>query len=214
MTPRQFTNMLSLFAIAVVGACGDSTTPDMTQAAVAIQSGDGQTATVGTTLATPAVVRVSRDGGAVAGTAVTWSVTAGGGLVTPTTATTGTDGTASTVWTLGPNPGANSLEATVADASGSPVVFGASGTSATPPMQAAISIGDNFFDPTSSTISAGGTVTWTWGGSVGHNVTFPTGSNSVTQVAGMFARSFATAGSFDYLCTIHGAAMSGTIIVQ
>ena len=83
-----------------------------------------------------------------------------------------------------------------------------------PPPTAAVSVGDFFFDPTSPTIAAGGTITWTWAGNVVHNVTFPTGTNSATQTSGTFSRTFPTAGSFSYFCTIHGSGMSGTIVVE
>ncbi len=85
---------------------------------------------------------------------------------------------------------------------------------AAPPEQASGSVGDNFFNPANQRVAVGGTVTWTWTGQVIHNVTFPSGTNSVTQTSGTFSRDFASAGAFDYLCTIHGAAMSGTIVVE
>ena len=130
----------------------------------------------------------------------------------PASSTTDSDGVASTTWTLGPTAGANALQASSSGATGSPS-FTATGTPAVLPNQANVAVGDNFFDPTSALVAVGGQVTWTWNGAIGHNVTFPAGSNSATQSAGTFSRSFPTAGSFDYLCTIHGAAMSGTIVV-
>jgi plastocyanin len=42
-------------------------------------------------------------------------------------------------------------------------------------------------------------------------------SNSPTQKAGTFSRSFSNAGSFDYFCTVHGTAttgMRGSVVVQ
>ena len=77
-----------------------------------------------------------------------------------------------------------------------------------------ISVGDDFFNPKSTTIAIGTTVTWTWTGSVSHNVTFDDGVKSGTMATGTFTRAFAAAGTFNYHCTIHGAAMSGSIIVQ
>jgi plastocyanin len=81
----------------------------------------------------------------------------------------------------------------------------------------AISVGDNFFDPASTTVAPGTTVTWTWTGNSTHNVTFAN-----TQLSGSgdksngstFAKKFDTVGSFAYQCTIHGSSMSGTIIVK
>lgn len=82
-----------------------------------------------------------------------------------------------------------------------------------PTAQAAVSVGDNFFNPANRSVTVGGTVTWTWTGQVGHTVTFPSGTSSSLQTSGTFARVFPNAGSFGYQCAIHGASMSGTIIV-
>ena len=73
---------------------------------------------------------------------------------------------------------------------------------------------DNWFGSRGESVAVGGTVTWTWGGQNAHNVTFSSGPNSPTQVSGTFARVFTTAGLYDYECTIHGPAMSGTILVK
>ncbi len=78
-----------------------------------------------------------------------------------------------------------------------------------------VRVGNNFFNPSPRTVTAGTTVTWTWNaGSVQHNVTFTGGPSSATQSSGTFTRTFTTAGTFNYLCTVHGAAMSGSIVVQ
>lgn len=202
-----------LLALLVAAACGDGTSPEV-QTSISASSGNNQTAVAGAVLADPAVVRVTQDGAAASGITVTWAVTAGGGSVAPATSTTDASGNASTVWTIGAVEGANVLEARLDGANGSPVVFSATGTAGTPPTTASVSVGDNFFNPTSTTIAEGGTVTWTWAGAANHNVTFSSGTNSATQTSGMFSRDFPTAGSFDYLCTVHGAAMSGTVVVQ
>jgi plastocyanin len=87
------------------------------------------------------------------------------------------------------------------------------------------------FSPATLTVAKGSTVTWTWqacdptgGGSYGygsacisHQVVFDDGSNlqSPTQDQGSFTHVFATAGTFKYHCSVHGAAvMSGQIVVQ
>jgi plastocyanin len=77
-----------------------------------------------------------------------------------------------------------------------------------------ISVGDDFFSPTATTVPVGTTVTWTWSGAIGHNVTFSDGVASPTQASGTYSRTFGTAGSFTYHCTIHPTAMTGTITVQ
>jgi hypothetical protein len=77
-------------------------------------SGDGQSATVGTSLSDPLSVRVVNASGAgVQGHTVTWTVTAGGGSVSPRSSTTDADGYAETLWTLGTSAGANAASASV-----------------------------------------------------------------------------------------------------
>ena len=63
-------------------------------------------------------------------------------------------------------------------------------------------------------IKKGATVTWKWVGSDPHNVTF-NGFHSKTQSTGSFRHTFRKAGTFKYLCTIHGKsfAMHGTVVV-
>lgn len=81
-------------------------------AGVRAVSGSGQTAEPGAVLPEPLVVEVTdRDGNFVEGASVTWVVTGGGGLVSPATSATDAQGRATTTWTLGPDPGANNVEA-------------------------------------------------------------------------------------------------------
>lgn len=73
------------------------------------------------------------------------------------------------------------------------------------------------FDPSSLTVAVGTTVSFTFE-STAHNVTFAAVNGRPADIAGLNAnttitRTFATAGTFPYQCTIH-AGMSGTIIVQ
>ena len=84
------------------------------------------------------------------------------------------------------------------------------------PGTATVNVGDDFFDPSSRTVSAGTTVQWTWMGGNPHNVTFDDGvGNSVTQTSGTHSRLLNQTGTFTYICTIHGrAVMSGEIVVQ
>lgn len=78
-----------------------------------------------------------------------------------------------------------------------------------------VRVGNNFFNPSTRTITTGTTITWTWNaGSTTHNVTFDDGPASADQSSGQYQRTFDNAGSFPYVCTIHGAAMSGTITVN
>jgi len=80
-----------------------------------------------------------------------------------------------------------------------------------------ISVGNNFFSPSATTVAVGTTVTWTWAqGDVQHNVTFDDGSGlqSAIQATGSYTRTFSAAGTYKYHCVVHGSAMSGTITVQ
>ena len=77
-------------------------------------SGEGQAGQAGTTLAEPFVVSVlDQNGSAYAGAVVTFSVTAGGGTLSATTATTNASGQARSTLTLGSDPGPNTVSATV-----------------------------------------------------------------------------------------------------
>ncbi len=72
------------------------------------------------------------------------------------------------------------------------------------------------FSPTNITVAPNGTVTWNWNsGGVIHDVTFVTdGSKSGPKSSGTFQKTFPTAGTFNYFCSIHGQAMSGTVTVS
>jgi hypothetical protein len=73
-------------------------------------SGDGQTAEPGTTLSAPIVVMAAdASGHALPNRAVTFTVTSGGGSVSPTAATTDVNGRAQTTWTLGATAGMQTL---------------------------------------------------------------------------------------------------------
>ena len=89
-------------------------------------SGDEQQGAAGVALAEPLVVEVrGKNGSPWAGAQVTFAVTAGSGTLSATTVTTDADGRASTTLTLGPQPGPNSVEATVDGLE--PVTFTATG---------------------------------------------------------------------------------------
>jgi subtilisin family serine protease len=101
-------------------------------AAALIAAGEGnqQTTGSGSPVAIPPSVTVTDgDNNPVAGVAVGFQVTAGGGAVEPTAVSTNNNGVAAvTSWTLGAAPGPNSLTATAAAIPGSSVVFSATGS--------------------------------------------------------------------------------------
>ena len=87
-----------------------------------IQSGDKQEADVGMGLEEPLVVSVlDQHGDPLEGAEVVFSITAGDGTLSTTTAITNTEGLASTTLTLGQDPGRSTVEATVTGLD--PVVF-------------------------------------------------------------------------------------------
>ena len=75
----------------------------------------------------------------------------------------------------------------------------------------------NSFAPATVTIQAGQSVTWNWVSgfhSVVSDSTPQAFADSPAQAAGQFTVMFAAAGSYPYHCGVHGAMMSGTVIVQ
>lgn len=115
--------------VAACGGGGGNTTPSTTAIAKASASGDGQTGVVGQALAQPLKVVVTDGGTASAGMTVTWSTTAAGASLNPTSAMTDANGIASSVWTLGTVAGAQPATASLSGATGSPVGFSATATS-------------------------------------------------------------------------------------
>ena len=88
-------------------------------------SGDNQSGTPGNALANPFVVEVQdEDGEPLTGHSVTFSVTAGGGSLSETSATTNANGRAQTTLTLGSALGVNSVQASVSGVD--PVTFSTS----------------------------------------------------------------------------------------
>ncbi len=78
---------------------------------------------------------------------------------------------------------------------------------------------DSSFSPSAITVTAGTEVVWTFDGTLQHSVTADDKSyDSTLQNKGAtFKRAYATAGTYRYYCTLHGAAngvgMSGTVLV-
>jgi plastocyanin len=75
------------------------------------------------------------------------------------------------------------------------------------------------FAPQTIDVARTGTVTWdNQTGTVQHNVTFTAQSGVPTNIpnwtTGTQSRTFNTAATYNYQCSIHGAAMSGTVVVH
>ena len=70
------------------------------------------------------------------------------------------------------------------------------------------------FAPPAIVVDVGATVTWTNNDDFTHNVTFA-GEDALTMKPGeSVTRSFPTAGTFDYLCSLHPRDMTGTVTVE
>jgi plastocyanin len=76
-----------------------------------------------------------------------------------------------------------------------------------------VAIGDNFFNPTPVQISVGGAVRWLNSGTQAHNSTGPGWASPNLNYGQSYDRTFPTAGTFDYECTLHPG-MIGRVIVQ
>lgn len=75
-----------------------------------------------------------------------------------------------------------------------------------------VAVRDNVFGPRVIEVPAGTEVTWDWAEARrGHNV-IGEGFASDVLVEGEFRHTFASRGTFDYLCTLHGG-MRGRVIV-
>lgn len=133
-----------LATIAVVAGCEsindpiDTSTPSSTGTiTMSATQGNNQTGRVGTQVVPPTVRLIDALGAGQANLTVTFTVTSGGGTLVGPTQTTNEGGTAHPVsWTLGPNPGVNTVTATVANAQGSPLIFTATATASASVVQA------------------------------------------------------------------------------
>ena len=82
-------------------------------------------------------------------------------------------------------------------------------------VRGASTLTNTAYAPNPVTIAVGGTVMWTNNDTTSHTATAADGTwNSGTLAPGAtFSRTFPTAGSFPYMCTIHPG-MVGTVTVQ
>lgn len=71
-----------------------------------------------------------------------------------------------------------------------------------------------YFEPQTLTVPAGTTVTWVNEDGSNHTVQFPDQSGPRMRHHSTYTRTFAQPGTYPYQCAIHGAAMTGTIVVQ
>lgn len=189
-------------------------------AKLVVDQGNNQTGSINTSLTTPIRARLTDQfDNPVAATSVTWAVVTGGGSVTPASSVTDASGVAAAAWTLGGTLGAQTVRASK---QGVQDVLTFAATAITPPTSnAAVAVGNDFFNPTTRTVAPGTAVTWTWvnTGLVPHSIQ-STGnpsflsSETFAGVGRSYTFTFTTPGVYSYDCAVHGAAMAGTITVQ
>ena len=81
---------------------------------------------------------------------------------------------------------------------------------------AEVSMEDIKFAPGSISVAVGDAVTWTNNDTVGHDVTgdnFKSGDPGAMQNGDTYANTFDTAGTFDYVCSVHPG-MEGSVTVK
>ncbi len=78
---------------------------------------------------------------------------------------------------------------------------------------AAVTIVDMMFEPAILTITPGTTVTWTNNDGSNHIIEFSGEKSARMKMGATYSKRFDQPGTYDYLCAIHGAMMSGTVIV-
>jgi adhesin/invasin len=124
-------NTLTATSAGLTGSPRTFTATGTTGAAanIAVSAGDNQTQVVNSVLATdPAVIVTDAGGNPVQGIAVTFAVASGGGTANGVNRTTNVNGIATVgSWQLGTVAGTNTLTATSAGLTGSPVTFTATG---------------------------------------------------------------------------------------
>jgi len=202
--------VITLVAGVSAWACnGDGTQPAGPPFDLLKSGGDTQNWYFNNPLPTPlSVTAVDVSGQPVPGVVVTWGVTSGG--VSPVQSTTNANGVATTTDSLG----SSTVQTVSASFTGLPNAATFTEVASTPPTSGAVDVKDNFFSPQTVDIQEGGTVTWTFAGAIAHTVTFTGGPDSGTpQTSGTFGPvTFASAGTRNYFCKVHGS-MTGTIRV-
>ena len=132
------TAALALGAAAALAGCGggggdaNPNPSPLVLAKAPSASGDAQTGPVSNALPNELRVLVTRDGSPQSGVTVTWSTS--NGSLNPASGQTDATGIAASTWVLGANAGAQTAQAAVQGATGSPVTFTATATAAGPPL--------------------------------------------------------------------------------
>jgi plastocyanin len=161
-------------------------------------------------------------GNGVPGVNVAWAAT--GATTSAPTVPTNNAGISAVTVTLGGTEGPVTVTATADGLDGSPLTFNETATLAPPiPTTASVQLGNIFFkssrnntqNPAVDTVAVGGTITWTWPGSL-HSVQStgsPSFTSSAVQSSGTYQFTFNTAGNYSYTCSVHPGQMTGRIVV-
>lgn len=204
-------------------ACGGTDSTDggsnITIAKAAIPNGDNQFGTAADTLFDTLRVLVTSDGEPAVAYTVAWGASDNGAIV-PSSSLTDSNGITKVRWKLGHISGPQTARATVARATGSPLIFNATSLNGT-----GASFGNTFFksnknltsDPAVDTIPVGSFFNW-YGTGGTHTVrsqgipSFPSSGQLVGPAT--YQVLFSTVGTFQYDCSIHTSGMTGTLVVQ
>ena len=176
-------------------------------------SGDPQSAEINQLFPSPFKVQVvDQYGNGVDSVMVHWSVDGPVTLATDSVITT-QGGYANGFLTAQGTVTTVTLTATVTGLTGSPRTFTANVIN----NPVLISVKNNFFEPATANITVGQAVKWVWVGS-GHSVVStsgPTiGSSAIQDANATFGPVlFNTPGAYSYECGVHGASMTGQVVV-
>lgn len=182
-------------------------------------SGSEQFAAVSTAFGQQATVKVADQfGNGIQGVVVTWAV--GSGSLTPSVGfnSTGTNGQASVTVVAGASAGPAVLNATIT-ALATVIPF----TLTVVPTARQVNVGSDFFtsvtngtsDPAVDTLVVGQSMQWNLVGGTHTVHSIGQGFTSSGNLTGAgYTVQFTNAGTFTYDCAIHGAQMTGTIVVQ
>jgi plastocyanin len=209
----------SLLLAAILAACGSGNSTGGTYSiARAPASGNDQVGAPNQLLASPLHAKVfDGSGQPAARVLVAWRVSRG--QITDTSRT-GRDGIASATWTLGDAvvARADTAFATVQGGGASTALFGAF---AVPLGVYVVTVSNNAFTPASLTVPVQSKVAWLWlSDAQQHNVvpvsgTVPPSSGAPRDGPWAYQVGFADPGTYDYQCSVHGAAgMRGRITVS
>lgn len=213
---------------AVTGAGGSPVTFSATAGAgnpalITLNAGDNQSTVLNTGFGTPVSVKVGdRLNNGVDGVTVDWAVGSGSLVPDAATSSSNTQGIASMQVSSGGTGGAGTVQASSVGVSGL-ITFDLTVINAS--RQVNIGAGiifrsarNNTQNPAVDTVQAGQSVYWLNAGGT-HTVASTgvpsfTSSGNLSGAGATYLLAFPTAGTYQYECGVHGAAMTGRIVVQ